>query len=295
MTSTLTVAATQFACSWDREANIAKAERLVREAARRGANIVLLQELFETPYFCKDHQARHFELARPIEANPTIERFAKLARELRVVLPISVFERANNAYYNSLVMVDADGEVLGVYRKSHIPEGPGYHEKYYFSPGNTGFKVWPTSHGRVGAAVCWDQWFPESARAMALMGAEILLYPTAIGSEPHDASIDSREHWQRTMQGHAAANVMPLVASNRVGVERGERFTMTFYGSSFIADATGAIVAQADRDSEQVITAAFDLEAIAKYRHAWGVFRDRRPDLYSPLLTLDGGDADSGK
>src|SRR5262245_45088500 len=199
--SSLTVAATQMACSWDRDANVAKAEKLVREAAKRGANLILLQELFETPYFCKDHLAKYFELARPIEGSPTIERFAKLARELGVVLPLSVFERANNAFYNSLVMVDADGSIMGVYRKSHIPEGPGYHEKYYFSPGDTGFKVWPTRTSRVGAAICWDQWFPETARAMALMGAEILLYPTAIGSEPHDASIDSKDHWTRTMQG----------------------------------------------------------------------------------------------
>lgn len=285
------VAATQMACSWERDENIARGERLVREAARCGANIVLLQELFETPYFCKDHLARYFELARPIDGNPTVERFAKLARELNVVLPLSVFERANNAYYNSLVMVDADGSVLGVYRKSHIPESPGYHEKFYFSPGDTGFRVWPTRFGTLGVAVCWDQWFPESARAMALQGAEILFYPTAIGSEPQDASIDSKDHWQRTMQGHAAANVMPLVASNRIGVEQGERFAMTFYGSSFIADHTGALVVHADRSSEQVLTASFDLEAIRDYRHAWGVFRDRRPDLYYPLLTLDGGGA----
>jgi len=287
--TTVTVAATQMACGWDREANIANAERLVREAAKRGANVVLLQELFETPYFCKDHLARYFELARPIEGNPTIERFAGLARELGIVLPLSVFERANNAYYNSLVMVDADGSTLGVYRKSHIPEGPGYHEKYYFSPGDTGFRVWPTRFGTLGVAVCWDQWFPESARAMALQGADLLFYPTAIGSEPHDPSIDSKDHWQRTMQGHAAANVMPLVASNRIGVEKGERFSMTFYGSSFIADHTGALVVSADRSSEQVLTASFDLEAIRAYRHAWGVFRDRRPDLYYPLMTLDGG------
>jgi N-carbamoylputrescine amidase len=289
--STVTVAATQMACSWEREENIANGERLVREAAARGANIVLLQELFETPYFCKDHLARYFELARPIAGNPTIERFARLARELNVVLPLSVFERENNAYYNSLVMLDADGGMLGVYRKSHIPEGPGYHEKYYFSPGDTGFRVWLTRFGKLGVAVCWDQWFPESARAMALQGADLLFYPTAIGSEPHDASIDSKDHWQRTMQGHAAANVMPLVASNRIGVEQGERFAMTFYGSSFIADHTGGLVVQADRSTEQVISATFDLEAIARYRHAWGVFRDRRPDLYYPLMTLDGGDA----
>lgn len=286
----ITVAATQMACSWDREANVGKAERLVRAAARKGANVILLQELFETPYFCKDHLARHFELARPLEGHPTLERLRRLAAELGVVLPVSLFERANNAYYNSLVMVDADGSVLGIYRKSHIPEGPGYHEKFYFSPGDTGFRVWRTRFGTLGAAVCWDQWFPEAARAMALMGAEILFYPTAIGSEPHDPSITSTGHWQRTMQGHAAANVMPVVASNRIGVEQGERYEMTFYGHSFIAGHTGEIIEQADDESEQVVLASLDLEAIRDYRRAWGLFRDRRPDLYQPLLTLDGGD-----
>lgn len=284
----VTVAATQMACSWDREANIAAAERLVRQSAKQGANIILLQELFETPYFCKDHLAQHFDLAQPLEGHPTVARFAKLAKELNVVLPLSLFERANNAYYNSLVMIDAGGEVMGFYRKSHIPEGPGYHEKYYFSPGDTGFKVWDTKFGKLGVAICWDQWFPETARAMALKGAEILFYPTAIGSEPHDPSLVSTLHWQRTMQGHAAANVMPVVASNRVGLEKGERYEMTFYGTSFVANQTGEVVMQADDRSEQIITAQFDLEAIRKYRHAWGLFRDRRPDLYGSLLTLDG-------
>ena len=284
----LTLAATQFACSSDAAANLASAERLVREAARRGAQVVLLQELFETPYFCKDHLASHFALARPVAGNPVIERFCGLARDLGVVLPLSFFERTNNAYFNSLAMIDADGSLLGVYRKSHIPEGPGYHEKYYFSPGDTGFRVWRTRHGVLGVGICWDQWFPEAARCMALMGAEVLLYPTAIGSEPHDPGIDSRDHWQRCMQGHAAANVMPLVASNRVGVERGQNYEMTFYGSSFIADPTGAKVAEAGRDGEAVLTATFDLDEVRARRHAWGVFRDRRPDLYAPILTLDG-------
>jgi N-carbamoylputrescine amidase len=284
----VTLAATQFACSDDATGNLDRAERTVREAARRGAHVVLLQELFETPYFCKDHLASHFELARPISGSPVVERFQVLARELGVVLPLSVFERANNAFFNSLAMIDADGSVLGVYRKSHIPEGPGYHEKYYFSPGDTGFRVWKTRHGVLGVGICWDQWFPEAARCMALMGAEVLLYPTAIGSEPHDASIDSREHWQRCMQGHAAANVMPLVASNRIGVERGEKYEMTFYGSSFIAGPTGAKVVEADRSSEAILTATFDLEEVRRQRHAWGVFRDRRPDLYGPIMTLDG-------
>ena len=285
----VTVAATQMACSWDREANIANAERLIREAAKQGANVILIQELFEAPYFCKDHLAKHFELAVPIAENTAIQRLAKVARELKVVLPLSVFERAQNAYFNTLVMVDADGSTLGIYRKSHIPESPGYHEKFYFSPGDTGFKVWPTRYGTLGVAVCWDQWFPEAARAMALMGAEILLYPTAIGSEPQDPGLDSRRHWQRTMQGHAAANIMPLLASNRIGTEQGEKLSITFYGTSFIADHTGAVISEADDRSEQVLTAGFDLEEIRLYRHAWGVYRDRRPDLYGPLLKLDGG------
>lgn len=286
--SKVTVAATQMACSWDRDANMARAEKLIREAAARGANIILIQELFETPYFCKDHSPRHFDLAKPLAQHPAVEHFRSLARELGVVLPVSVFERANRAFYNSLVMVDADGAVLGSYRKSHIPEGPGYHEKFYFSPGDTGFQVFDTRFAKIGAAICWDQWFPETARCLALKGAEILLYPTAIGSEPQDASLDSSAHWQHTMQGHAAANVMPLVASNRVGTEQGEKYTMTFYGSSFIAAPTGEKVAEADRSSETVLTATFDLEEVRRYREAWGVFRDRRPELYGPLLSLDG-------
>jgi N-carbamoylputrescine amidase len=285
----VTVAATQMACGTGRDANIANAERLVREAARRGAQVVLIQELFESPYFCKDHLAAHFALATPVAENPAVQRLARVARELGVVLPLSVFERAQNAYFNTLVMVDADGSVMGIYRKSHIPESPGYHEKFYFSPGDTGFRVWKTRFGTLGVAVCWDQWFPEAARAMALLGAEILLYPTAIGSEPQDPSLDSRWHWQRTMQGHAAANVMPLVASNRIGRERGEKLEIAFYGHSFIADHTGEVIAQADDHTEQILTATFDLDEIRRYRHAWGVFRDRRPDLYGPLLKLDGG------
>ena len=286
--SITTVAATQFACTWDRDANVAIAEKLIREAAGRGAQIILIQELFETPYFCKDHISRHLELAKPLDGHPAVEHFRSLARELKVVLPVSVFEQAGKAFYNSLVMVDADGSVLGSYRKSHIPEGPGYHEKFYFSPGDTGFKVFDTAYAKLGVAICWDQWFPESARCMALMGAEILMYPTAIGSEPQDDGIDSSGHWQRTMQGHAAANVMPLVASNRIGTEKGEKYTMTFYGSSFIASHTGEKIAEADRAGESVLTAEFDLDEVRRYRQAWGVFRDRRPDLYYPLLSLDG-------
>ncbi|HXH04424.1 MAG TPA: N-carbamoylputrescine amidase [Candidatus Competibacteraceae bacterium] len=285
----ITVAATQMACDWDIAGNVTRAERLVRQAAAQGANVVLIQELFEAPYFCKDQDPRHFDLARPAAGHPTLERMSALARELSVVLPVSFFERAGNAFFNSLAMIDADGRVLGIYRKSHIPDGPGYQEKFYFSPGDTGFKVWDTAYGRLGVGICWDQWFPESARAMALMGAEMLFYPTAIGSEPTEPQLDSRDHWQRVMQGHAGANVMPLVASNRIGREQGESCAITFYGSSFIADHTGAKLAEADRETETVLVHSFDLDAIGEARRAWGVFRDRRPELYRPLLTLDGG------
>lgn len=285
---TVTVAATQMACGWNREENLARAEDLIRRAAARGADVVLLQELFETPYFCKEQKEDYFALAHPAEDHPTLIRMSRLAAELGVALPISFFERANNAFYNSLMMIDADGTSLGVYRKSHIPDGPGYQEKFYFAPGDTGFRVWNTRFGTLGVAICWDQWFPEAARAMAVLGAEILFYPTAIGSEPYDPDIDSRDHWQRVMQGHAAANVMPLVTSNRIGKEPGESCTVSFYGSSFIAGPAGEKVAEADRDHEAIITAGFDLDAIDKARTQWGVFRDRRPDLYRPLLTLDG-------
>lgn len=286
--SKVTVAATQMACTWDRDGNLSRAEGLIREAAARGANVVLIQELFETPYFCKDHSSAHFELAKPLDGHPAVEHFRGLARELGVVLPVSVFEHANNAFFNSVVMVDADGAVLGSYRKSHIPEGPGYHEKFYFSPGDSGFKVFDTQFAKIGVAICWDQWFPEAARCMVLQGAEMLLYPTAIGSEPQSPELDSSGHWQRTMQGHAAANIVPLVASNRIGTETGEKYSMTFYGSSFIASATGEKIAEADRGSQTVLTASFDLDEVRRYRQAWGVFRDRRPDLYFPIVSLDG-------
>ena len=286
--SQLTVAATQMACSWDRDANIANAEKLVRAAHAKGAELVLIQELFETPYFCKDTEPDYMNLATPVGENPAVKRMSKLAAELKVVLPVSIFERANNALYNSLVMIDADGAQLGTYRKSHIPDGPGYREKYYFSPGDTGFRVWDTKVGKVGAAICWDQWFPEAARILALKGADVICYPTAIGSEPHDPTIDSRDHWQRVMQGHSAANMVPVIASNRIGRETGKSCEITFYGSSFITDATGAKVAEADTKSEAVITATFDLEKNRQQRLNWGVFRDRRPDLYGGILTLDG-------
>jgi N-carbamoylputrescine amidase len=281
----VTFAATQFASGAD---NLARAGRLVREAAAEGAQVILIQELFASLYFCQDQEAQHFALAQPFEGNPLVLAMARLAKELNVVLPVSFFERAGQAHFNSLAMVDAGGEVLGLYRKSHIPDGPGYQEKFYFTPGDTGFKVWNTRFGRFGVGICWDQWFPEAARAMALMGAEALLYPTAIGSEPPPAPpLDSRDHWRRVMQGHAAANMMPLIASNRVGTERLST-EIQFYGSSFIADHTGRLVTEMGRSTEGVITAPFDLDAIAEQRRSWGLFRDRRPDLYGALVTSDG-------
>lgn len=288
MSRTVTVAATQMACSWDRAANLARAEQLVREAAAGGAQIVLLQELFETPYFCQKPNPDYLQLATPAEDNPAIRHFRKLAAELRVVLPISFFERAGQVRFNSVAILDADGEVLGLYRKSHIPDGPGYHEKYYFSPGDTGFRVWNTRYGRIGVGICWDQWFPECARAMALQGAELLFYPTAIGSEPHDPGILSRDHWQRVQQGHAGANLMPLIASNRTGREEQEDYHIDFYGSSFIADPFGAKLAELNESVEGVLLHSFDLDRLEHLRSAWGVFRDRRPNLYGALKTLDG-------
>jgi N-carbamoylputrescine amidase len=285
----ITVAATQMACGPDPAANIARAESLVREAAAKGAQIILIQELFETLYFCQDEIHAFFNLAKPLGENAAIKHFVPIAKELGVVLPISVYEKAGQNFFNTIVIIDADGKTLGFYRKSHIPDGPGYSEKFYFSPGDTGFKVWNTKYARIGVGICWDQWFPETARAMVLMGAELLFFPTAIGSEPQDPTLDSRDHWQRTMQGHAAANLTPLIASNRVGTEPGARDTeMTFYGSSFIADHTGTKVQEADRSEQTVLVQNFDLDAIAHIRASWGVFRDRRPDLYGALLTLDG-------
>ncbi|HWT99574.1 MAG TPA: N-carbamoylputrescine amidase [Terriglobales bacterium] len=283
----VTVAATQFACETSIERNVDKAEEMVRRAADQGAQIVVLQELFETPYFCKDVDKAYFKLARPFDDHPTIVRMSELAASLQVVLPVSFFERANNAYYNSLAMIDADGSVMGLYRKSHIPDGLGYEEKFYFNPGDTGFRVWQTAYGAIGAGICWDQWFPECARAMVLQGAEILIYPTAIGSEPANERYSSADHWQRVMQGHAGANMVPLIASNRIGREAGSTCTLDFYGRSFIADPTGALVESAD-NREAVLTATFDLEEIRTQRAAWGLFRDRRPELYTALMTLDG-------
>lgn len=285
----VTLAAIQMTMGqWDREHNVTRAELMVREAAKRGAQIILLPELFELPYFCTEQDAAHFAHALTLQGHPTVARMAALARELGVVLPISVFEAAGPAYFNTVVILDADGSALGYYRKSHIPDGPGYSEKFYFTPGDTGFRVWSTRFGRIGVGICWDQWFPESARAMALLGAEVLLYPTAIGSEPQDPTLDSAGHWQRVMQGHAGANLMPLIAANRTGTESGRDFDQTYYGSSFIAGPTGEMLTTAGRSEETILTAAVDLNAIAQQRRAWGVFRDRRPGLYASLLTQDG-------
>ncbi len=285
----LTVAITQMASHNDWKKNCDKAEKLARDAAKQGAQLILLQELFDGDYFCIEQHTRFFKNAHEIEHHPTVARFAALAKELGVVLPISVFERAGQAHYNTTVMVDADGKRLGIYRKSHIPDGRGYQEKFYFSPGDTGFKVWDTAAGKVGLGICWDQWFPECARAMALMGAEILLYPTAIGSEPGDPSYDSSNHWQNTMRGHAAANILPLAASNRIGREVApDGRADTFYGRSFISDHLGEKVTEMDRVEEGVRLQSFDLTAIGELRRTWGVFRDRRPELYGSLLSIDG-------
>ena len=283
------LAVTQFAPTADHAANADRAEAMVRRAAAEGGQVILLQELFHGPYFCITQDPRYFDWAAPVEGHPLIARFAALARELGVVLPVSFFERAGQAYFNSIAIVDADGRILGIYRKSHIPQGPGYEEKFYFSPGDTGFRVWETAFGRVGVGICWDQWFPEAARAMALMGAEMLLYPTAIGSEPPAPGYDSQPHWETVMRGHAAANIMPLAASNRVGTEVQDGVDVTFYGTSFIADQTGQKVVQAGREGEEVLTARFDLEAVAELRRSWGLFRDRRPGLYRALGGFDGG------
>ncbi|GAQ92028.1 Carbon-nitrogen hydrolase [Klebsormidium nitens] len=286
----VSVAATQFACTSDEATNVQNAERMIREAAKKGAQIILIQELFENLYFCQHQKEALFSYAKPREGHPLLARFAALAKELAVVLPVSFFERANNAHFNSVVVIDADGTELGLYRKTHIPDGTGYQEKFYFNPGDTGFKVFKTKYADIGVAICWDQWFPEAARSMALMGAEILFYPTAIGTEPQDATIDSRHHWRRVMQGHAGANLVPVVASNRIGKEvfKDPDSEITFYGTSFIAGPTGEVVVDANDKDEAVIVASFDLDQIRGQRAGWGVFRDRRPEMYKPLLTLDG-------
>jgi N-carbamoylputrescine amidase len=284
MSEALRIGIIQAALGGSVDANVAKVESLVREAAARGAQVIVPPELFEGPYFCRTEEERFFEWARPREDHPTLARFSALARELGVAIPVSFFERANHAFYNSVVVFDADGRDLGLYRKSHIPDGPGYEEKFYFRPGDTGFRVFHTRFGTVGVGICWDQWYPEAARAMALLGAEALLYPTAIGSEPHEPDFDTKDPWQRAMIGHAVSNSMPVAASNRIGDEGGQ----VFYGSSFVADPRGDKVAELSRDEEGVAVASFDREALRARRATWGFFRDRRPDLYHPLLTADG-------
>lgn len=277
----------------NQDENIQRATQYVREAAANGCNIILLQELFARPYFCKTQDAKYFEWAEDKDDCVVIKHFQGIAKELGVVLPISFFERSGNCHFNSLVVIDASGEVGEVYRKTHIPDGPGYSEKFYFSPGDTGFKTWSTRFGRIGVGICWDQWFPETARALCLQGAELMFFPTAIGSEPQDADLDSREHWRCVMRGHAAANMVPVIASNRTGTEEqsiklhGSDVTLqtTFYGSSFITDQHGKIVESMD-NGEGFISYDFDLNKIAQERRSWGLFRDRRPELYSPLLSL---------
>ncbi len=286
----VTVAAVQMYCNRSREENIEAAEKWVREAAAGGAQIILLPELFETWYFCQERNYDSYGLATPVEENPAVRRFRSVAAELKVVLPVSFYEREGNVTYNSVAVADADGSILGVYRKTHIPDDHFYQEKFYFAPGNTGFRVWDTAYGRIGVGICWDQWFPETARCMALMGAQLLLYPTAIGSEPI-IECDSMPHWRRCMQGHAAANIVPVIAANRIGEEKVEptgennhqASALTFYGSSFIADETGALLEEAGRAEERVIMHTFDMDAVEKLRFDWGLFRDRRPEMYGRI------------
>ena len=286
-----TVAAIQMQMTADVSENISQAEQLVRKAAEQGAQIILLPELFERPYFCQQRQYDFYDYATSVEENPAVRHFQLIAKELAVAMPISFYEKDGTRLFNSIAMLDADGSVMGVYRKTHIPDDHYYQEKFYFTPGNTGFKVWDTRYGKVGVGICWDQWFPEAARAMALQGAEILLYPTAIGSEPI-LETDSMPHWRRCMQGHAGSNLVPVMAANRIGVERvepcsengGQSSSLNFYGSSFITDNTGAIIAEANRTDEQVLTASFDLDQYAKDRLSWGLFRDRRPEMYGDIV-----------
>ena len=284
----VTVAATQMACSNETDKNVSNAEKLVRQAASEGAQIILIQELFESQYFCMDQKEELFELSKPFENHPTIKKFSELAKELKVVLPVSFFEKANRAHYNSVAIVDADGSILGKYRKSHIPDGPGYQEKFYFNPGDTGFKVWNTKYAKIGVGICWDQWFPEAARSMVLSGAELLLYPTAIGGEPEDDGFDSSDMWQRAMIGHSASNQIPVIASNRIGTEKGIDIENYFYGRSFVTNHTGDKIAEGSRDKEEVLIGKINLSEAETLRNVWGVFRDRRPELYKGLLNLDG-------
>ncbi len=287
---TIKAAAVQMSMTADSRINIDKAEELVRRAAAEGAKVILLPELFENLYFCQERNYDYYSLAHETMEDPAVKRFSALAKELDAVIPVSFYERHINSIYNTVAMIDADGTVMGIYRKAHIPDDHFYQEKFYFTPGDTGFKVWDTKYGRIGVGICWDQWFPEAARCMALKGAQLLLYPTAIGSEPI-LNVDSMPHWRRCMQGHSAANIIPVIAANRVGTEtvtpcaenNDQSSSLCFYGSSFITDETGEVIVQADRVSEGIITAEFDLEKIADMRFSWGLFRDRRPELYSPI------------
>ncbi len=280
------VAATQMGCTWDIAENIARAEKLVKEAAASGAQIVLLQELFETPYFCQEKNPEYFKYAVEPQKNQAIRHFTRLAEKLKVVLPVSFYERHRTGNYNSVAVIDADGTMLGIYRKTHIPFGPGYEETFYFQPGDTGFKTWKTRYATIGVGICWDQWFTEAARSMSLLGAELLLYPTAIGSEPQEPEVDSKNHWQMVMQGHAAANITPVIASNRIGTETVGNSQITFYGSSFIANEIGEKIAEADRTSETVLIAEFDLDRIAAYRDYWGIHKGRRPEMYGEIVKV---------
>ena len=285
----ITVAATQMGCSTNISENIDKAIELIIKAVKQDANIILIQELFENIYFCKDQKDEYFNFAHPFIDHPTLVKMAKIAKEHKVVLPVSYFEKANKAYFNSVAIIDADGEILGNYRKSHIPDGPGYQEKFYFNPGDTGFKVWDTKYAKIGVGICWDQWSPEAARIMALKGAEIIFYPTAIGGEPDDEDdFDSSDMWQRAMIGHSACNQVPIVASNRIGIEKGQTCSNYFYGRSFISDYKSDKIIEGSRDKEEVLVASIDLKEAESFRRTWGVFRDRRPDLYKPLLNLGG-------
>ena len=280
MSRTLSLGVIQAAFSDDIDANIEKIVTLIRRAAEQGADVILAPELFQGHYFCKTQREEEFSRAFAWKEHPCVVKLAPLAAELGVVLPISIYEKAGPHYFNSLVMVDADGSLMGLYRKAHIPDGPGYQEKFYFRPGDTGFRIWNTKKGKIGVGICWDQWYPEAARVMALMGADALLYPTAIGSEPQAPEMDTAARWRRAMQGHAVSNVMPVAAANRIGVEDGQ----AFYGTSFIADETGEITAQLDRVEEDVAVASFNLDEIDQARAAWGFFRDRRIELYGPIV-----------
>jgi N-carbamoylputrescine amidase len=280
MSRLVNLAALQTHYGSDLQDNIDRTIVLIRQAASAGAQIILPSELFQGPYFCTTQDERWFATAYPALEHPCVTQLQPIAAELGVVIPVSIFEREGPRYYNSVVILDADGTALGTYRKSHIPDGPGYQEKYYFRPGDSGFKVWNTRYAKIGVGICWDQWYPEAARAMALLGAEVLFYPTAIGSEPHDGTLDTRDPWRRAMQGHAVSNIMPVVAANRIGVEQGLGDDQHFYGSSFIADHRGDLIADLSRTEEGIASGTIDLTFLDRHRAAWGFFRDRRPELY---------------